>query len=46
MLDYLFGPGLTSISPDNKSRCLKLFTKNITTFETSFNCAKLPDVPL
>ena len=28
MLDYLFGPGLTSISPDNKSRCLGLFIKN------------------
>ena len=27
MLDDHFGPGLVSISPDNKSRCLKLFIK-------------------
>ena len=29
MSDDLFGPGLTSISPYNKSACLKIFTKNI-----------------
>ena len=29
MLDDLFGPGLTSISFDNKSRCLKSFIKYI-----------------
>ena len=29
MLDDRFGPGLTSVSPDNKSRFLKLFIKNI-----------------
>ena len=29
MSDDLFWPGLTSISPYNKSRCLKIFIKNI-----------------
>ena len=29
MLDDLFRPGLTSVSGDNKSMCLKLFIENI-----------------
>ena len=50
MLDDLFGPGLTSISRGNKSRCLKLFIKNIvvnmSSGKVSFDFAKLSDVPL
>ena len=50
MLDDLFGPGLTSISPDNKSRCLKLVIKNIIvnmlSGKVGFDFAKLSDVPL
>ena len=51
MLDDRFGPGLVSLSPDNKSRrCLKLFIKylivNIKSGQVKFISIILSDAPL
>ena len=51
MLDDRFGPGLVSLSPDNKSRkCLNLFIKylivNIKSGQVKFVSVILSDAPL